>query len=384
MTPESISLQLTNAKHDKVFRAWLRPATDRPGWEMFTEWGGRSAGKISSQLKSFANCEAAKVAYDKKVHEKRDCPCSCGCGDSYSVVGAAESAPALTSHFPPSNEGAKQVVSVLCFNKLGQPRDVPQYIFDCLLAHLPSYTGAVTVPSRWAPQLLEAIEAGEAGFLVAGNRYGAQKKYDGVCISLWWPGYWIHGELMPNGGPLMVHDALEFEGHDIREWGYKDRWSLLRGALVGCANVEVPDLIEGEASKLAFVASEHAARGEGVVFKPLDAPYRPGRDQQYKLKFWAMATCLVAAKVGKRATDGHNSLAVQCWKAGKLATVGHITLSSQKQVQPGDFVEAYYLYIGQGGQMYQLRDYRKRDDVTLGDVEKWENLKLKEDHREAA
>jgi len=383
--PLSASLILTNAKHDKVFRAWLMP--QGTGWVVRTEWGARSAGKLSSQVKpdSPTTYEAAKKIYDKKIREKTELPCSCGCGDRYLQTRV----------------------------EAGEPKLQP---IDCTAAQAEQEQKAEAVagPTSWAPQLLEPIE-GERGklLLVGDDRYGAQEKYDGVCISLWWAeeqrarcfnklgqlrdvptyvadsliarareaeakSFWVHGELLPNGGPLVVHDLMEWNGDDQRGETYRARFGLVATFLGNCLHIAIPELITGTHAKSAFVAALAAKRAEGVVFKRLNAPYLPGRTQHFKFKFWQSATCKVTPK---RKIDGKNSHAISVLRKGKLVEVGTVTGKSSVPAQVGSLVEVKYLYVGHGDRFVQPELLGLRDDQARPDD--WSTLKLKDTHREA-
>jgi len=115
----------------------------------------------------------------------------------------------------------------------------------------------------------------------------------------------LDGEII--GETLIAFDALDIDG-DLTATAYSNRLARLLDLLQAWDNgifgepmpprvsvLPCPTWFTTE-EKTAGYAQEFDRRGEGVVFRKADAPYRPGRCRQnYKLKFTKTLTALVTA-----------------------------------------------------------------------------------------
>ena len=130
----------------------------------------------------------------------------------------------------------------------------------------------------------------------------------------------------------------------------------------------------GHADKTAHLERVRAARGEGVVLKRRDAPYRAGRPasggNQRKFKFTQSATCRVLSVSGKKRSvevgvlvDGAGETSDTC------RSVGNVTISSNFAVPAaGALIEVRYLYYYPNGSLYQSIYQWERDDKTQPDT----------------
>jgi bifunctional non-homologous end joining protein LigD len=374
---ESISLELRNSRHDKVYSATL--ASVDGGFVVNFSYGARDGHQTTgAKTKAPTDLAGAKKIYDKLVREKTTQPCSC-CGGTYQVVGNA--APVSV----PTAQGAKKAV--------------------------------VSTPSRvFLPELLEAITIEEAGQYIVDPRWWAERKYDGVRFSIAYDkscdelagfkklgnssnvpdeyalqarstaryhgltSFQLDGESV--GGKYILFDLLEMNGVDLRDRPREERYARLCQYFMG--DFRVSAVAKTEAEKIALIESEQAIRGEGVVFKRRDLAYQAGRrGPNAKLKFWESATLRVCPKEKKRQNDGHASFGVEALKEGWVL-VGHVSAKGPTQIpETGTYVEIRYLYVGAGGRLYQPEHLTNRDDVTDADCA-WEKLKHKQANEDLA
>lgn len=101
-------------------------------------------------------------------------------------------------------------------------------------------------------------------------------------------------------------------------------------------------------------------RAEGVMTKRLDGLYVPdGRvDHALKLKFTKTADVVVR----ERNTGGKANAKIGVYRDGELVGCGNLTMIGKYDAQPGEVIEIRYLYLGNGGHLYQPRLLRPRPD----------------------
>lgn len=132
---------------------------------------------------------------------------------------------------------------------------------------------------------------------------------------------------------FVAFDVIAVGGEDVRHSEYNDRLSYL-------ATLKVP-MIEtacGTAAKRRLHVAVHAKGGEGIVFKRLDAKYRPGKTSvQLKLKNWLSDTFRVIT------VDGRGI---------ELATLaGQPAGRCPGFAQPGQLVEVRYQEVTDAGKL---------------------------------
>jgi bifunctional non-homologous end joining protein LigD len=251
------------------------------------------------------------------------------------------------------------------------------------------------------PELLTLIQVHQAGAHVFDPKYAMQPKRDGErllissvapgrvvafnklgepCAAPPWlaesfPQLVLDGELERRHGRFVVFDLLQCIDHDLRPLAYSQRLAALRtiaqrGLLPECCRLIDTWFTAEEKEKHLFRAV--AERWEGVVFKRLDAPYRPGRAGQHlKLKFVKMCTVRVrqveptSARIEMlmpaREAEGRGPM--QWW-----IEVCGVSLVGRPRVKVGDYLEVKYLYATneRNGaiKLVQPVMLRLRDDVT--------------------
>jgi bifunctional non-homologous end joining protein LigD len=196
----------------------------------------------------------------------------------------------------------------------------------------------------------------------SGPRPYGEHVFDGECV----------------GDIFFAFDVLVFDGNDIREEPYFDRWQRLN-IIQGYKNVQVTEIVLR--FKKRFVESLKAGGKEGAVFKRIDAPYKAGRPNsggsQFKYKFVESATVRVQKINAKR------SVLVAVEEIGaELIEVGNVTIPPNYEIpKVGDLVEVEYLYAYRGGSLYQPVYKGIRDDKT--DADSSESLKYKAEAKAA-
>ena len=172
------------------------------------------------------------------------------------------------------------------------------------------------------------------------------------------------GEMV--GSTFYIFDILSYEGDDQRNRPYSDRLRLLTTFFDGAA-IRIVRTARTFQEKEELIKAVRAAKGEGIVFKRLDAPYMPGRPNsggsQLKYKFWQSATL----KVGKvHATKRSVSLVELGGRE-----VGNVTIPTSCEIpSAGELAEIKYLYCYPKGSLYQPQYQGVRDDKTEPDAEK--------------
>jgi bifunctional non-homologous end joining protein LigD len=246
------------------------------------------------------------------------------------------------------------------------------------------------------PQLLNPIDESELEKYLKDDSYGAQEKKDGKHIILkhtdegtkafnkkgkevGYPLKWtealmvsctLDGEAI--GEVFHVFDLLEVGGKDYRDKGYMDRYGKLIGVSFGDSIKLVP-LAVGYEEKKALYDELMAKKKEGIVFKKLDAEYKPGRPNAYgdmvKFKFYAEASVRVC-----KGREGKHSIGMEVLDGSKWVAVGNCTVGPSIELPAiGSVVEIKYLYAYKGGSLYQpsfkeVRDDTDADECVIGQL----------------
>jgi bifunctional non-homologous end joining protein LigD len=168
------------------------------------------------------------------------------------------------------------------------------------------------------------------------------------------------------GDKFYAFDILEANGDDLRNLGYGKRYEVLKTlfslSAFNASNIVLVPLAVGTRAKKALYKRLKEWGREGVVFKRLDAPYRPGKahEDMWKFKFYSDVSCRV--KAGR---EGKRSIGLELLKNGKWESVGNVTIGSPKipLPTPGQIVDVKYLYAYKGGSLYQPVFKGVRNDV---------------------
>lgn len=211
-----------------------------------------------------------------------------------------------------------------------------------------------------------------AAALVGGNRQGLAIELSppiaAAVAALNATSVILDGEDM-QGTHMMVFDLLEIDGKDLRAQPYRQRVQALE-ALLASSPAAAPALrVVGTArdarAKQALMDDVLAAKGEGVVFKRLNARYEANRPNsggpQIKVKFVEQATVRVA-----KVSTGKRSVEIEMREAdGTTRAVGKVTVPPSVAIPAiGALIEVEYLYAVKGGALVQPVYEKARPDQT--------------------
>jgi ATP-dependent DNA ligase len=121
-------------------------------------------------------------------------------------------------------------------------------------------------------------------------------------------------------------------------------------------------------AKRNLVTRMHEIHAEGFVCKDRNAVYAGGRSgQHFKCKFVATASFIVGLKPGKKAAEGHRSIAVYALDGTRERFMGTVGVPERYRLpKDGEIVEVRYLYCHPGpeGKLIQAKYFGQvRDDV---------------------
>lgn len=340
--PDSINLFYTEGSSDKVYQLQLQAKDD--GWVVNFQYGRRgSTLKADTKTPTPVDFVTARKAYDKLLQEK---------------------------------------------TKKGYTRDQSGSIFQELdLGE--RFTGII-------PQLLNPVrEEKQINALLENDDFIAQEKFDGQRRSISFDGTTVTGAnrdglrvalpevlaqdvaqletLMVLDGEIMgeryvAFDLLEYKGEDVRQKSVLERLKLLEKALERAQVIEVVKTAHTPEEKRDLAARVRARRGEGVVFKKKTAPYVSGRPasggNQLKWKYIESATVRVSSVHKTK-----RSVALECVQDDQTIALGNCTVPVNYDMpKAGDIVEVEYLYMYQGGSLYQPQFKGPRTDKTAPDA----------------
>lgn len=116
-------------------------------------------------------------------------------------------------------------------------------------------------------------------------------------------------------------------------------------------------------AKTKLVNQVISRQGEGVVFRHVDSPYRPGKRSLHmlKAKFTKTIDCFVSAV----AVEGKNNCLVSVYEDGKPVDIGSCAMLGKPAVRLNDVVEVRYLYADTNRRLVQTAFLRVRDDKPI-------------------
>lgn len=336
---QSVSLYFKSGSSDKVYHARI-DAVDGGGYVVNVAYG-RRMGTLSTGTKTKAPVDHATAVriFNKLVSEKRS--------KGYTV--GASGTPYLHSEQAGRVSGVlPQLLNVISDTEVDRIVADPQWVmqekFDGRRLMLRKAGGAVEGINKLG------LIVGVAAAIAA-----AARALPGDFV--------LDGEVIDD--TLHVFDLLSYDGFDLREQAYRDRYLTLTHLIDGAGpatHIHYVDCWSDGHDKAEQLAQLRERNAEGVVFKRWDAPYRQGRPNsggtQLKLKFVATISAMVTA-VNQQRSVGVSLLDGDDWRA-----VGNVTVpANQDRPQIGDVVEIRYLYAADGGALYQPVLLGVRDDV---------------------
>jgi bifunctional non-homologous end joining protein LigD len=245
------------------------------------------------------------------------------------------------------------------------------------------------------PQLLNSVEEDEVGKYLDDPAWGAQEKIDGKHIMVRAYGDEVAGSnrkglvvgipepvvaaLKRNevkgvldgemvGDVYHVFDMVKVEV-SIADMPYVARHMLACAALmIPIPAVKVVPLFMGKEDKHELYERLKKENKEGIVFKRLSAPYKPGRPNSggdmLKFKFCSTCTCIVS----HWGREGKRSVALELLDGKEQVRVGNVTVPANQEVpKAGQRVEVRYLYAFKAGSLFQPVLLGVRDDLTVQD-----------------
>ena len=337
---ENITLYYREGASDKIYQCSIEPAGDL--FVVNFAYGRRGQTlNTGTKTSSPVDYDEAKALYDKLVKEKK--------AKGYTE---GENGTPYTS----SNTSDKQVSGLL-------------------------------------PQLLNPIDEKTVDILLHDPLWGLQEKLDGRHLLIRRQGGAIQGinkkglivglplpvfqavqqfnvDLVLDGESIgdVFHcfDILELDGVGLQNRPYRQRLASLMNVLFSMqqTTIRYVETHFTKPQKLRAFDELKAAKKEGVVFKRLDAPYRPGKPNsggtQLKHKFYATLSAVVA-RINKQRSVELRLLNSEGW-----IPCGNVTIPANHTIPPvGQVVEVRYLYAHrQSNVLYQPTYLGPRDDVA--------------------
>jgi bifunctional non-homologous end joining protein LigD len=160
---------------------------------------------------------------------------------------------------------------------------------------------------------------------------------------------------------LYLFDILAYDGEDLKDKPYEERYALLTSLKFG-SNIVLVQPTTTKKEKMELFEKLKSEGSEGVVFKQKESPYQAGRPNsggtQVKFKFYKTASVIVSVINDKR------SVGMSLIEEGKEVFVGNVTISPNKEVPKKDeVIEVRYLYAYKGGSLYQPTFLEVRTDI---------------------
>lgn len=168
----------------------------------------------------------------------------------------------------------------------------------------------------------------------------------------------LDGELV--GDTYFAFDVLMLEGRDLRMMPFKERYAEAKSFLRIFDTLRISKSVaDPERKKIAFHSLRQGG-AEGVVFRNINEPYKPGRNRAaLKYKFWNTASCIVLE------INSILSVCVGLLDGEKLIAVGNVPIPENRDVPAvGSIVEVRYIYaLRTSGAMDQPVYLGHREDV---------------------
>lgn len=173
----------------------------------------------------------------------------------------------------------------------------------------------------------------------------------------------LDGEWIREVKSFQAFDLLELCGQNTTELAFKVRQGHLFNTLnfTSFQTIKAARTEYEEDRKIALLQQVHAANLEGVVLKPITAPYRIRRElDHYKLKFTAVSSFLIIKRNDKE------SVAIGLYDdAGRLIPCGDVKIRNDRfKLTEGMIIDVRYLYaFPQSQRVFQPRMEKIRDDL---------------------
>lgn len=352
-----IALNYMDTRSDKLYIIQVQQHETSAGilYKTVGYYGRRGASLSVAEKYNGVNLPSANAAASKMEREKR------GKGyDTWSIPAAG--IPGMPAGAPTMGAAATGGAS--------SPAAVPKPAAKAIVGQLPMLAEAIDEDSLefylsspdWAAQRKYDGERGLVSMRRSGfqptNRKGelrsiTQAVHDALSRFLAQPDFGderetvVDGELM--GDVYIIYDVLTLRDNDVRKQSYAERFSALEMLLDADLGM-LAETAWTEEEKRAMLDRARTEAWEGIVFRNVNGSYVTGRTKVLlKFKLWASATCRVLTVNTQRSVQ----LAVVD-DDGLERFVGNVTIPVNHDIpEPDDLVEVRYLYLGEGGSLYQ-------------------------------
>jgi len=335
MKTENITLFYHQERSDKVYKVSLEENAD--GYLVNFAYGRRGATlKTGTKTQIAVEYEKAKKIYDKLVLSK-------------SAKGYVPDESAIPTAYMVDSEQRKTGIHCQLLNQIDEEE---------LEALFESDIWWMQEKKDGKRMLLQKSEQETIAINRKGLSIGApQCMIDSVNEVK--KAFVIDGEAIDE--TLYLFDILSYDGEDIKEKTYAERYELLSSLAFG-SNIALVKAVVSPKEKKSLFEKLKIEGKEGVVFKKKESPYQAGRPNsggtQLKFKFYKTASVIVSVINDKR------SVGMSVIEDGKEVFVGNVTISPNKDVPKKDeVIEVRYLYAYKGGSLYQPTFLEVRSDI---------------------
>lgn len=169
------------------------------------------------------------------------------------------------------------------------------------------------------------------------------------------------------GDVYYAFDILELAGVNLKETSFLKRYDKLERLLAQpIPGLQLVKAVTGQIAKQKLLNSIDASKGEGVVFKRLDASFEEGKNTNcYRHKFWEQMTCFVLRINAQRSVE----VGATDPDSQQVISLGNVTIPLNQPIPSlSDLLEVRFLYRYQGGSLFQPTSCGVRTDVPVANV----------------
>ena len=171
----------------------------------------------------------------------------------------------------------------------------------------------------------------------------------------------LYGEQI--GDKYFAFDIVEKDGVDLKAKALSERYKHLEQLFPNEAtDLHILTLYTGSVAKAKQLKTIDQAKGEGVVFKKLSAPFEPGKNpNSIRYKLYEQMTCVVThlnqqRSVGIGAFDPLTK---------EMVDLGNVTIPINQIIPPeGTLIDVRFLYRNDGGSLILPSYQGRRSDVN--------------------
>lgn len=335
------TLFCTEGSSDKVYVATLTAAAPEGTWIVNVQYGRRgSTLTCLTKTPTPVDYEKAKKIYEKLINEKL-------CKGYHEANGTA-TAMSSTDNNRVDSGIRPQLLNPVDDDNLQALLNDPDWIAQekhdgerRMLVKLPGQAlrgtnrkgQFVPIPAQWD----EALAALGESFVIDGEALGDKFAW---------------------------FDALSINGESLVDLWFSQRHQRIVDAGINNDVIIVSNIAASSEAKRALLAQVKASGGEGVVLRRARAIYTPNRPNSggdaLKFKLYESATCLVTAINNQRSV----ALSLRTTDGNDIA-VGNVTIPANHAIPAvGACVEVRYLYMYEGGSLFQPTYLGARGDIT--------------------